>query len=81
MPIYLSWPSHYSVEKQRCCYHESQKTSANSLTFEDNPSDESLRYIKNNNGPSMDPWGTPALTSDQLETCPFNRTLCFLFLK
>ena len=55
--------------------------SANSLAFEDNPSDKLLIYIKNNNGPSMEPWGTPALTSDQSETCPFNKTLCFLFLK
>ena len=38
-------------------------------------------YIKNNNGPSMEPWGTPALTSDQSKTCPFNRTLCFLFFR
>ena len=29
----------------------------------------------------MEPWGTPALTSDQSETCPFNKTLCFLFLR
>ena len=55
--------------------------SAKSLVFEDNPSDKSLIYIKNNNGPSMEPWGTPALTSDQSETCPFNKTLCFLFLR
>ena len=45
-----------------------------------NPSDKSLIYIKNNNGPSMEPWGKPALTSHQSETCPFNKTLCFLFL-
>ena len=54
-------------------------SSANSLAFEDNPSDKSLIYIKNNNGPSIEPWGTPALTSDQPETCPFNKTLRFLF--
>ena len=56
-------------------------SSANSLAFEDNPSDKSLIYIKNNNGPSMEPWGTPALTSDQSAICPFNKTLCFLFLR
>ena len=55
--------------------------SANSLAFEDNPSDKSLIYIKNNNGPSMEPWRTPVLTSDQSENCPFNKTLCFLFLR
>ena len=43
-------------------------SSANSLAFEDNPSDKSLIYIKKNNGPSVKPWGTPILTSDQSET-------------
>ena len=55
-------------------------SSGNSLVFEDNPSDK-LLYIKNNNGLSIEPWGTPALTSDQSETCPFNKTLCFPFLR
>ena len=55
--------------------------SANSLAFEDNPSDKSLIYIENNNRPSMEPCGTPALTSDQSKTSPFNKTLCFLFLR
>ena len=41
----------------------------------------SLIYIKNNNGPRMEPWGAPALTSDQSETCPSNKTLSFLFLR
>ena len=50
-------------------------SSANSLAFEGHPAD------KNNNVPSMEPWGSPALTSDQSETCPFNKTLCFLFLR
>ena len=56
-------------------------SSGNSLAFEGNPSDKSLIYIKNNNGPVMEPWGSPALTSDQSKTCPFNKTLCFLFLR
>ena len=55
-------------------------SSANSFAFKDN-TDKSLIYIKNNNGSSMEPWGTPALTSDQYETFPFNKTLSFLFLK
>ena len=37
-------------------------SSANSLAFEDNP-DKSLIYVKNNNGPSMEPCETPLLTS------------------
>ena len=56
-------------------------SSAKSLAFEDNPSDKSLIYIKNNNGASMEPWGTPAPTSDYSETCLFNKSLCFLFLR
>ena len=52
-------------------------SSTNSLAFEDNPSDKSLIYIKNNNGPSMEPCGTPALTSYQSETFPFNKTPFF----
>ena len=32
-------------------------------------------------GSSIEPWGTPALTSDQSGTCPFNKTLCFLLLR
>ena len=52
--------------------------SGNSLVFEDNP--DKLLYIKNNNGLSIEAWGTPAITSDQSETCPFNKTLCFPFL-
>ena len=30
---------------------------------------------------SIESWGAPALTSDQSETCPFNKTFCFLFLR
>ena len=29
----------------------------------------------------MEHWETPARTSDQSETCLFNKALCFLFLK
>ena len=38
-------------------------------------------YIENNNRPSIEPQGTTALTSDQSETCPFNKTLRSLFLR
>ena len=55
--------------------------SENSLAFEDNSSVELLMHIKNNNEPSIEPWGTPVLTSDHSETCPFNKTFCFLFLR
>ena len=57
-------------------------SSTNSLAFENYASNKLLIYIKNNNnGRSLEPLITRALTSDQLETCPFNKTLCFLFLR
>ena len=64
------------------CFTENKDvSSAKSLAFEGNPSDKLLIYIENNNGQSMEPCGTPALTSDESETCPFNKTFCFLFLR
>ena len=47
--------------------------SPNNLAFQDSPSDKLLIYIKNNSGPSIEPWETPALTSDQPDTYPFNK--------
>ena len=38
-------------------------------------------WIKNNNGPSIEPQGTPAFTSVQEDVCPFRVTLCFLSFK
>ena len=52
-------------------------SSGNSLSIEDNPSDKSLIFIKNNNGPSMEPWGTPVLTSDESKTCPLKQNSLF----
>ena len=52
-----------------------------SLVLEDKPSTKLLIYIKNNSGPRMEPWGTPALTLVLEEDCPFNTTLCLLFVK
>ena len=49
-------------------------SSANSLAFEDKP-DKSLMHIKNNNGPITEAAKTSVLTSDQLETCLFNKTV------
>ena len=43
-------------------------SSAKRLVLEDKPSAKSLTNIKNNNGPRMEPWGTPkALWSLKLE--------------
>ena len=40
-----------------------------------------LIYIKNNNGLRMEPWRTPALILVHEKDCPFNTTLCFLYVK
>ena len=55
--------------------------SANISAFVDYPYDKALIFIKNNNGINIDPWETTALTSDQSEICPFNKNLCFLYLR
>ena len=55
-----------------------EMSSENSLHSLLRPSDKSLIYIKNNKGPRIHPWGTPALTSAQEEHWPFKTTVCFL---
>ena len=42
-------------------YRKRDTSSAKNLAFVDRLSDRSLMQIKNNSGPSMEPWGTPAL--------------------
>ena len=54
---------------------------ANNLAIDERPSARSFIYIKNKGGPSMEPWGTPAVTSAQKEDCPLRTTLCYPFLK
>ena len=56
-------------------------SSANSLTLDDKLSGRPLIQIRNNNGPKVDPCGTPAFTLPQAETWPLSTTLCFLLLK
>ena len=51
------------------------------LVRENKASAKSLIYIKNNNGPKMEPWGAPALTLVHEEDYPLNTTHCFLFVK
>ena len=53
-------------------------SSANNFAFDDKPSAISFIYIKNSRGPSMEPWGTPALTSAQEEVWPLSTTLYFV---
>ena len=42
---------------------------------------KSLIYTSNNNGPKIEPCGTPALILAQEETCPLITTLCFVLPK
>ena len=55
--------------------------SAKSLAVVDRPSDRLSMEIKNNSGPSMEPWGTPASILTQGDACRFKTTRCFLNLK
>ena len=56
-------------------------SSANNFAFDDRPSARSLIYIEKRSGPSIEPSGTPAMTSAQEEVCPLRTTICFLFLQ
>ena len=42
---------------------------------------KSFIYIKNNNGPKIDPLGTPEVIGMVSEMLPFTKILCFLFIK
>ena len=55
--------------------------SANNLGFEDKPSDKSLIWIRKNNAPRIDFWGTLTSILVQDECCPFKTTFCFLWYK
>ena len=54
--------------------------SAKSLKFVVRPTEKSFIQIINNNGPRIDPWGTPdsILDREQESSWSFNTTLCFL---
>ena len=64
-----------------CTTENKDVSSANNFAFDDKPSARSLLKIKKRRGPKIDPWGTPALTTVNDETCPFRMTLCFLPFK
>ena len=42
---------------------------------------KSLRNMRYNRGPSIEPWGTPELIVESLELWPFNDVNCFLSAK
>ena len=51
---------------------------AKSFTLHFRLSDKSLIYIKKNNRPRIEAWGTPALIVSLSDFCPFRTTLCCL---
>ena len=61
MPNYLFYLNHYSNGSNEvltfCAMEKRDVSSAKRLAAVDRYSDRSLKYIKNNSGPSMEPWG------------------------
>ena len=54
----------------------------NNLALVESPSERSFISIKNNNGPRIKPWGTPAVAFVHVETWPLATTApCLLSLK
>ena len=60
---------------------KSEVSFANRLTFVIKSSQRSLIWMKNNNGPSINHWGTPASILVHEENFPFKATLCSLEFK
>ena len=56
-------------------------SAANNFVLVIKPSGRSLIEIKKIKSPKIEPCGTPAVISIQLELWPLNTTLCFLLLR
>ena len=67
--------NYFAVVFELWTTENNEVSSANNFAFDERPSARSLIYIKNRSGPSMEPWGTPALTSAQEEVCPLRTTV------
>ena len=52
-------------------------SSANNFGLDAKISDKLFMYIRKNNGPSIEPCGTPASIAAHEECCPFGTTHCF----
>ena len=77
--LFKSFFSSFTEVVISCVTKNRDVSSASS--FEDRSPDKLFMYIKNNNGPKMEPWGTPVVTFHHSDVWPFRRTLCFLSLK
>ena len=58
-------------------YRKSEVSSTNSLALLIKSSERPLKYVKNNNSPSIDPWVTAASILLHEENCPFKATIFF----
>ena len=66
--------NYWAMDKRK----QSVIISKRSLT-EDKPSAKSLIYIKDEDGPRIEPWETPNLTFVYEQDYSFNTTFCFFF--
>ena len=64
-----------------CTIENREVSLANSLAFDDKPSDKSLIYIEKSSGLWIDSWQTPALVFVKEEDWPLSVTLYFLLLR
>ena len=64
-----------------CITENKDESSAKSFALDEKPSVRSLMQIKNNEGPSMEPWGNQLLTFSYKENCLLRTTRCFLSFK
>ena len=80
MPILkLSSNYYWFLQWKHCIYNwKIYISSAKSLTFDIKLFGRSFMYVKNRNGPKIDPCSTPALISSQWEFWPLSKTLWYL---
>ena len=81
LSFFKSLFSSFAEVVMSCVTENRDASSANNFALEDRAPDKSFMYIKNNNGPKMEPWRTPAVTFCYSDVWPLRRTLCFLWLK
>ena len=69
--------SSFAEEVTSCVTENGDASSANNFPLKDRSPDKLLMYIKNNNGPKME----PAVTFHHSDVWPLRRTVCFISLK
>ena len=69
--------SSFAEEVTSCVTENGDASSANNFPLKDRSPDKLLMYIKNNNGPKME----PAVTFHHSDVWPLRRTVCFISIK